>query len=180
VRARRMRFGRGGDRASPVSMRRWANRTLVVVTVAAALYAGVFAVRSALDATSSPPVAAASAVEATVSSQTVSFGHDRVVTRVKPGGAACFKALKGSSKVASACFGALAADAIVYASSPTAVAGRAGPLVKAVIVRVTGKGTVWAQLKRGAFYAALPKGRRATKVIKVLKGGTRQSFTVTG
>jgi hypothetical protein len=160
-------------------MRRWANRILVVVTVGAALYAGVFAVRSALDAASSPSVASASAAEATVSSQTVSFGHNRVVTRVKPGGLACFKVMKGSSKVASSCFGALAADAIVYTASPVAVAGRAGSLVKAVIVRLTRKGTVWAQLKRGAFYAELPKGHRATKVIKVLEDGTRRSFTVT-
>jgi hypothetical protein len=52
--------------------------------------------------------------------------------------------------------------------------------VRAVIVRLTSRGTVWATLKDGAFYAAVPKGHNVRAVVKVLAGGQRQSFTVTG
>jgi hypothetical protein len=156
----------------------WLNRVLVFGAFAAAIAAACFAVASALHHADRPPLAAAEAAQATVSAGTVRFGHDRVVTTVKPGGLACIRVLKGSSTVAKACFGALAPQAIVYASSKQAIGGRAGPQVKAVIVRLTGKRTVWAQLERGAFYTTIPKGRRATNVVKVLTNGTRTSFTV--
>lgn len=158
-------------------MRHWVNRLLVVAAASAAVYAGAYAVRSAL-ATDHPAVGTAQAAEATLTAQTVKFGHDRVVTHIRSGGMACFKVMKGSSTVARSCFGALAADEIVYASSRSAVGGRAGSNVKAVIVRLTQKGTVWATLHRGAFFAAIPPGHRATQVIKVLANGDRETFTV--
>ena len=75
---------------------------------------------------------------------------------------------------------ALAEDEIAYASSRYAVGGLAGSDVTAVIVRLTGKGTVWATLKRGAFYTDVPAGHNVRAVVKVLRDGTRKAFTVTG
>ena len=46
-------------------------------------------------------------------------------------------------------------------------------------MRLTKGGTVWAKLQRGAFYTALPAGYEARRVIKVLAGGSRQTFHVT-
>jgi len=158
----------------------WLNRLAVIGAFAAAIGAAWFAVGSALHRADRPPVAAAEAAQATVSAGTVTFGRGRVITTVKPGGLACFRVLAGSATVARACFGALGPQAIVYASSRQAIGGRAGPQVKAVIVHLTRKGTVWAQLQRGTFYATIPKGRRATKVVKVLADGSRTSFAVTG
>jgi hypothetical protein len=159
-------------------MHLWLNRVVVFGALAAAVGAAWFAVASALRGADRPPLAAAEAAQVTVSAQTVTFGHDRVVTTVKPGGLACLRVLKGSSTVAKACFGALGPQAIVFAASRRAIGGRAGAQVAAVIVRVTRKGTVRAELKRGAFFAAIPNGRRATHVVKVLANGTRTSFTV--
>jgi hypothetical protein len=159
-------------------MRRWLNRALVVAAVAAAGSAGSFAVLSALDGGDGAPVAAASAAEAPVLAQTVTFGHDRVVTQVDATGRACLRVLKGSSTVARTCFRRLERGAIVAASSRVAVGGRAGTAVRAVIVHLTRKGTVWATLRRGAFYAAVPAGHRPMRLVVVLAGGRRTTTTL--
>jgi hypothetical protein len=49
-----------------------------------------------------------------------------------------------------------------------------------VIVKLTKKGTVWATLRRGAFYAKVPTGHRVRALVKVVRGGSRTTFTVTG
>jgi hypothetical protein len=49
-----------------------------------------------------------------------------------------------------------------------------------VIVRLTKKGTVWTTMRRGTFFALVPKGYNVRAVVKVLDDGTRKSFTVTG
>jgi hypothetical protein len=49
-----------------------------------------------------------------------------------------------------------------------------------VIVRLTKKGTVWTTMRRGTFFAPVPKGYNVRAVVKVLGDGTRKSFTVTG
>jgi hypothetical protein len=90
----------------------------------------------------------------------------------------CFRVVVGSSTVARSCTSKLAADQIAYASSRYAVGGVAGSDVRAVIVRLTKKGTVWATLRRGTFYAAVPAGHAVRTVVKVLTDGSRTSFTV--
>ena len=99
---------------------------------------------------------------------------------MRPGGLACFTVNLGSSTVGRSCLGHLYPDEIVYASSRYAVGGLAGSDVRAVIVKLTRKGTTWATLRRGAFYAKVPKGYNVRAVVKVLRDGSRKSFTVTG
>ena len=52
--------------------------------------------------------------------------------------------------------------------------------MRSVIVKLTKKGTVWATLRRGTFYADVPKAHGPREVVKVLAGGARRTFTVTG
>lgn len=136
---------------------------------------------AALSATSSA-VSEAKAASATslLASRTVSFPGARVVLRERPGGPACFTVNLGGSTVGRSCVGHLYPDEISYASSRHAVGGLAGSDVRAVIVRLTHKGTVWATLRRGAFYARVPKAHTVRAVIKVLRDGSRKAFTVTG
>jgi hypothetical protein len=51
--------------------------------------------------------------------------------------------------------------------------------VRAVVVKLTRRGTVWASLQDGVFYADVPTAYRVRAVIKVLRDGTRKSFSVT-
>lgn len=157
---------------------RWRTRTLALGALGGAAVAAFAAISTALS--SNRPIAEAKAAEATITSRTVSFPDGRVVQQVRPGGLACFTVSRGSSTVARSCYRHLASDQISYASSRYAVGGLAGPDVKAVIVKLTGKGTVWATLQQGAFYAAVPTGHNVRAVIKVVRGGSRTSFTVTG
>ena len=85
-----------------------------------------------------------------------------------------------SALVARSCVSSLAPDQIAYASSRYAVGGVAGSDVRAVIVRLTKRGTVWATMRRGTFYAAVPARHNVRSVVKVLRNGSRTSFTVTG
>jgi hypothetical protein len=127
-----------------------------------------------------PTLSQAKAADATITYRSVSFGHGRVGVQKRPAGLLCFTVDVGSSTVARSCTGVLDPDQIEYASSRYAVGGLHGTDVRAVIVRLTKRGTVWATLKDGAFYAAVPKGHNVRAVVKVLVGGKRQSFTVTG
>ena len=63
-----------------------------------------------------------------------------------------------------------------FAVTPHGVGGVAGAKVQAVIVRLTRKGTVWAELENGAFYAKFPKGYKARAIVKVMRDGTRHAF----
>jgi hypothetical protein len=160
-------------------MRRLPGRLLALVSLGTAVAAGVLAVLSALGA-SSPALSQAKAAAPELASRSVPFGHSRVVVDVQPTGRVCFRVTRGSSTVASSCVPSLAADAIAYAQSRRAVGGVAGTGVRAVIVKLTRKGTVWATLRRNAFYAEVPKAHEVRAVIKVLADGSRRTFTVTG
>jgi hypothetical protein len=161
------------------SMRRVGRRALALASLAAAVAAGTAAVLSALGAPSAT-VSPAKAADAPLTSRSVAYGHSRVVVRVRPNGRICFLVNHGSSTVARSCSSGLAADEIGYASSRTAVGGIAGAHVRAVIVKLTNKGTVWATLRRGTFYADVPKAHEPRAVVKVLAAGARRTFTVTG
>ncbi|HEY6962108.1 MAG TPA: hypothetical protein VI408_09500 [Gaiellaceae bacterium] len=159
--------------------RRVGSRTLAVGSLAAGVAAGLAAVVSALGGQTTV-ISQAKAADATVTYHPVAFGGGSVGVQKRPGGMTCFTVLKGSSAVARACAGAIYADQIQYASSRYAVGGLYGADVRAVIVKLTRKGTTWATLKDGAFYAAVPKGHNVRAVIKVVRGGSRTTFTVTG
>jgi hypothetical protein len=161
--------------------RRVGRRALAVGSLAAAIAAGAAAVLSALGAPTAGPVASASAAAPTsLGSRSVAFGHGRVVFRMRTSSLGCFRVVRGSSTVARSCVSELAPDQIEYASSRYAVGGVAGADVRAVIVRLTNKGTVWAQLRRGMFYTDVPARHNVRAVVKVLRDGSRTSFTVTG
>lgn len=160
-------------------MRRVGRRALALASLAAAVAAGTAAVLSALGSPTTD-VSQAKAADTTPTSRSVAYGHSRVIVRARPGGGVCFRVTHGSSTVARSCASGPGADAISYASSRTAVGGVAGSHVRAVIVKLTKKGTVWATLRRGTFYAPVPAGHEPRAVIKVLPGGTRRTFTVTG
>jgi hypothetical protein len=160
-------------------MRRLGRRALALASLAAAAAAGTAAVLSALSA-SSTDISQAQAATTQMTSRSVAYGHSRVSVHVRPGGRICFDVLQGSSTVAHSCAASFAANEIRYASSRTAIGGIAGSNVRAVIVKLTKKGTVWATLRRGTFYAAVPKAHEVRALVKVTAGGTRRTFTVTG
>ena len=150
-------------------------------SLAAAVAAATAAVLSALGApTGSIAPAKAAATATYLGSRSVAFGNARVVLRRRTNSLGCFRVVVGSSTVARSCTSNLAADQISYASSRYAVGGVAGSGVRAVIVRLTKKGTVWATLRRGTFYAAVPARHNVRAVVKVLSDGSRTTFTVTG
>jgi hypothetical protein len=161
------------------SMRHSRSRYFAVGGLAAGTAAGLAALFAALGAPA-PTVPQANAADATITYRSVAFGHGGVGVQQRPGGLLCFTVNVGSSTVARSCTGGLNPDQIEYASSRYAVGGLLGAEVRAVIVRLTSRGTVWAKLKNGAFYAAVPKGHNVRAVVKVLAGGKRQRFTVTG
>jgi hypothetical protein len=160
--------------------RRLGRRALVLGSLAAAVAAAAAAVLSALGAPTGSVAPAKAAATASLGSRSVAFGNGRVVLRMRTSKLGCFRVVVGSSTVARSCTSNLAADQISYASSRYAVGGVAGSGVRAVIVRLTKKGTVWATLRRGTFYAAVPAGHDVHAVVKVLSDGSRTSFTVTG
>jgi hypothetical protein len=147
--------------------------------LAVAIAAGAAAVLSALGASTGSVTPARAAATATLGSRSVAFGNGRVVLRMQTSSLGCFRVVVGSSTVARSCTSSLAPSQISYASSRYAVGGVAGSDVRAVIVRLTRKGTVWGTLRRGTFYAAVPKGYDVRAIVKVLADGSRTSFTVT-
>jgi hypothetical protein len=160
--------------------RRVGSRALAVLSLAAAVAAGTAAVLDALGSTPGAAVPQARAADTPVAFRSVVFGHSGVVVEHRPGGLTCFRVRRGPSTVARSCASHLAADEIAYASSRYAVGGLAGAEVGAVIVRLTRKGTVWATMRDGAFYADVPDGHNVRAVVKVLRDGKRTAFTVTG
>ncbi|MGN6799188.1 MAG: hypothetical protein ACTHKS_13710 [Gaiellaceae bacterium] len=155
-------------------------RALVLGAVAAAVAAGTVAVLSALGASTPSVTPAKAAAPVVLGSRSVAYGNGRVVFRMRTSSLGCFRVVVGSSTVARSCTSRLAADQIAYASSRYAVGGVAGSQIRAVIVRLTNKGTVWATLRRGTFYAAVPAAYNVRAVVKVLADGSRTAFTVTG
>jgi hypothetical protein len=161
-------------------MRRVGRRALALGSLAAAIAAGAAAVLSGLGAPSARVTSANAAAPVGVGSRNVAFGDGRVVLRMRTPSLGCFTVARGSSTVARSCVSSLGATEIAYASSRYAVGGVAGNDVRAVIVRLTKKGTVWATIRRGTFYAAVPPGYDVRAVVKVLSDGSRKTFTVTG
>jgi hypothetical protein len=151
----------------------------VLGAVAAAIAAGAAAVLSALGAPTGSVTPAKAAAPA-LGSRSVAFGSGRVILRMRTSSLGCFRVVVGSSTVTRSCTSSIGPDQIAYASSRYALGGVAGDNVRAVIVRLTKKGTVWATLRRGTFYAAVPAGHNVRAVVKLLTDGSRTSFTVTG
>jgi hypothetical protein len=153
---------------------RFVRRVVVCGCFAAAATGGTWAVVSALGG----PVGGVSAAQATATLRTVSFGGGASVeVRLLPTGTTCYT-LRDGSDGARGCL-RLNAIRIGYAVAPQSIGGVAGANVRAVIVRLTRKGTVWATLRDGAFYARVPAAYRPRAVVKVLKDGTRRTFRVT-
>ena len=149
-------------------------------SLAAAVAAAAAAVLSGLGAPNASGTPAKTAAPVNLGSRSVAFGNGRVVMRMRTSRLGCFRVVVGSSTVARSCTSSVSANQIAYASSRYAVGGVAGSDVRAVIVRLTKKGTVWATMRRGTFYAAVPAGYNVRAVVKVLTDGSRTSFTVTG
>jgi hypothetical protein len=149
-------------------------RSLALLGLAAGAGAFLVALFSALGAPDQRiSVAAAKAADATIVSRTVHIGKSRVAIRVLPSGT-CFTIHDGVST--HACPSRVGAREVGFAVTPHGVGGIAGGSVSAVIVRLTRKGTVWATLRNGAFYAKFPKGYLARALVKVLRDGSRRTF----
>lgn len=138
--------------------------------------AGVFvAVSSGLGAATTSGVAAAEAVRVQTVKHTVHIDGTAVRVTKKPSGAVCFTAPHAAD-----CAPRLGSTQLAYATGRdgrrVVLAGVAGPGVKAVIARLSKKGTVWPKLSDGAFYAVLPAHHRLTGIVKVLAGGRRVTF----
>jgi hypothetical protein len=151
-----------------------ARRVIVCGCFAAGAAAGAFAVLSA----AGDPVGGVSAAQATETSRTVAFAAGgSVAVRLLPGRTTCYTVRddRGSAR------GCLRPNAIRigYVLAPHSIGGVAGANVRAVIVKLTRKGTVWATLRDGAFYARVPPAYRPRAVIKLLKDGSRRAFRVT-
>lgn len=174
-----MRFASGNPGDELARMRASRTGIVAVGALAAGTAAGLAAIVSALGAPTTT-ISQAKAAEATITYHSVSFGHDRVTVRRRPGGLMCFAVMKGRSIVGRSCTANVDAGQIEYASSRYAVGGLAGADVHAVIVRLTRGGTVWATLKEGVFLAEIPAGFNVRAVVKVLRDGSRTRFTVTG
>jgi hypothetical protein len=160
-------------RRQNVLVRRFFRRVVVCLCFAAGATGAGFAVVSALG----PQVGAVSAAQATVTSRTVAFGGGATVAvRTLPTGTECFS-VRAAARSARGCL-RLNAIRIGYAVAPRAVGGVAGENVRAVIVKLTRKGTVWATIKDGAFLARVPAGYRPRAVVKVLTDGSRRTFAV--
>jgi hypothetical protein len=142
------------------------------------LFAGTAAAAAAiLAALSSPPAAGVQGAQATLTSHTTAFGTAHVNVRVLPTGTVCYRVTE-SAGAARSCRPHVGRREIGFAISPRGIGGVAGGDVRAVIVKLTRHGTVWARLRDGVFYADVPMAYRVRAVVKVLPGGVRKSFPV--
>lgn len=157
-------------------MRRAGSRLLALGALAAGAAAFLLALSTALGAHTNT-LAAAKGATATVTTTTVRFADARVVVRSLPTGT-CFTVFDRTAS-AHSCAASLGSGEISYTRTTHGVGGVAGADVHAVILRLTRQGTVWAALKGGAFYTAIPRGYRARMIVKVLKDGSRRAFAVT-
>ena len=148
------------------------SRTLAVAGLAAGAAALLVAILAALHGPAQT-IAVAKAADATIVSRTVHVGGSRIAIRVLPSGT-CFTIHDGEST--HSCPTRVGPTQMAFAVTPHGVGGVAGTNVHAVIVRLTRKGTVWAELAHGAFYARFPKGYEARAVVKVLRDGSRHAF----
>jgi hypothetical protein len=141
---------------------------------AAGTAAGLVAVLSALGA----PASGVEAAQATLTSHSTAFGPARVAVRTLPSGTVCYTVTEpsGSSR---GCRAKVRPWQIGFAVSPRGIGGVAGSGVRAVIVKLTRRGTTWATLRDGVFYADVPSPYRVRAVVKVVRDGTRKVFAVT-
>lgn len=148
-------------------------RSLAVGGLAAGAAAALIAVLTAFSA----PASGVRAAQATVTSHSTTFGPARVDVQALPGGMLCYRVTE-STGTARSCSSHLGAREIGYAVSPNGIGGVAGTGVRAVIVKLTRHGTVWATLRDGVFYADVPMAYRVRAVVKVLRDGSRKTFAV--
>jgi hypothetical protein len=153
------------------------SRGLVFGGLAAAAVGVFLAVSSGLGAATTGGVAAAQAVRIQAVTHMVHIDGAAVRVTQKPNGAVCFTAPHASD-----CATSLGASQLAYATGRSGkhvvLAGVVGSSVRAVIARLSNKGTVWPKVSNGAFYAVLPANHRLTSIVKVLAGGRRVAFTV--
>ncbi len=152
------------------------DRTLAVGGFALGTAAALVAIASGLGARPSQ-IGEAKAASATLTRHSVQFGRAQVGVEHRPNGISCATVIDGGTPARS-CLGSLGSQSITYAVTDHGIGGLAGADVKAVIVRLTRKGTVWATIREGAFYAALPADYRPRRVIKVLRNGSQFGFSV--
>jgi len=155
-------------------MRSSRDRVLAVGGLAAGAAVAVVAVLAALGG----PAQGVAAAQATITTRTVAFGSSHVAVRVLPSGTVCYRAIDSAGSSHS-CRTRVRVNEIGYTVSPRGIGGVAGANVRAVIVKLTRRGTVWAKLRDGVFYADVPAAYRVRAVIKVLRDGSRRTFTVT-
>jgi hypothetical protein len=144
-------------------------RAFAVGGLAAGTLAAFVAVLAALSAPAAGVRAAA------LTSHSTSFGPARVAVQVLPGGTVCYRVTESSGSSRS-CRSSVGSTEIGFTISPRGIGGVAGRDVRAVIVKLTRRGTVWATLRGGDFYADVPTAYRVRAVVKVLRDGTRKAF----
>jgi hypothetical protein len=149
-------------------------RAFAVGGLAAGAAAGLMAVLSALAA----PASGVKSTQASITSSSTTFGAARVVVQVLPEGTVCYRVTE-SAGTSRSCRSGVRSGEIGYAISPRGVGGVAGGDVRAVIVKLTRRGTVWATLRDGVFYADVPMAYRVRAVVKVLRDNSRKAFAVT-
>jgi hypothetical protein len=149
-------------------------RSLAVGALAAGTAAALIAVLTALSA----PASGVRAAQATLRSHSTAFGAARVTVQVLPGGTVCYRVTENTGNSRS-CRSGVGSREIGFALSPRGIGGVTGGDVRAVIVKLTRRGTVWATLRDGAFYADVPLAYRVRAVVKVLRDGSRKAFPVT-
>jgi hypothetical protein len=136
--------------------------------------AALFAVLTALSA----PASGVRAAQATLTARTSTFGGARVAVQVLPTGVVCYRVTE-SSGTSRSCRSRVRPGEIGFTISPRGIGGVAGGNVRAVIVKLTRRGTVWSTLRDGVFYADVPPAYRVRAVVKVLRDGSRKAFPVT-
>ncbi len=149
-------------------------RALAVGGLSAGAVAALVAVLTALAA----PASGVEAAQATLTSRSIAFGPARVTVQTLPKGVVCYRVTEsaGSSR---SCRSHVTSSEIGFTVSPRGIGGVAGSDVRAVIIKLTRRGTVWATLKHAVFYADVPQAYRVRAVVKVLRDGSRKAFAVT-
>jgi hypothetical protein len=146
---------------------------LTLLAVSAAAAAAYLAVHSGLNAGATGRTARAAATKP----HTTSFGPSKVLVTGLPSGVVCYRVIEPSGS-SHGCRKPVKASEMAYTVSPHAIGGVVGSDVRAVIVKLTRRGTKWATIRDGTFYADVPIPYRVRAVIKVLRGGTRERFDV--
>lgn len=149
-------------------------RALAIGGLAVGTAAALVAVFAALSA----PASGGRAAQPAPTSHSTAFGSAHVTVQVLPTGTVCYRVTEsaGSSR---SCRTRVGSGEIGFTISPRGIGGVAGSEVRAVIVKLTRRGTVWAAIRSGVFYADVPSAYRVRAVVKVLRDGSRTAFPVT-